>query len=105
MTNDIHMQKYKTKPCTMFFQKSYCKYGNRCIYSHLLIKKNLLSYSYKVSQLVKDLSNDLFTDKMKINKTNCKTHGFKGLIDKEELSFEKISNLLYIYKHRKKLET
>lgn len=34
--NNESMPKYKTKICKMFREKSYCSFGNRCIYQHII---------------------------------------------------------------------
>lgn len=37
-------QKYKTKPCRSFIEKSFCPFGNRCQYTHLVSQNRLLKY-------------------------------------------------------------
>lgn len=36
--------KYKTKPCRSFLEKSYCPFGNRCQYTHVVSQNRLLKY-------------------------------------------------------------
>ena len=37
-------KKFKTKPCRSFIDKSYCPFGNRCQYTHVVSQSRLIKY-------------------------------------------------------------
>lgn len=43
VNNDCN-QKYKTKQCKSFIEKSFCPFGNRCQYTHIVSQNRLLKY-------------------------------------------------------------
>lgn len=52
LVNNNGNQKYKTKPCRSFIEKSFCPFGNRCQYTHLVSQNRLLKYkalNYKLA--------------------------------------------------------
>jgi len=44
LVNNDSNQKYKTKPCRSFLEKSFCPFGNRCQYTHIVSQNRLLNY-------------------------------------------------------------
>ena len=44
LVQNSNNQKYKTKPCRSFIEKSFCPFGNRCQYTHVVSQNRLLKY-------------------------------------------------------------
>lgn len=74
------------------------------MYSHLLERKNPFSYSYLLSIMIRDLTNDLFS----ISKlAGVFRYGIPAMLNNpisDLLINERIQSLLNVYKHRRKIK-
>ncbi len=79
LVNNNSNNKYKTKPCRSFIEKSFCPFGNRCQYTHLVSQNRLLKYkalNYK-------LANGIMIEALKSEHDNFE---FKKLIENAKLN-------------------
>lgn len=72
-------QKYKTKPCKSFIDKSYCPFGNRCQYTHVVSQNRLLKYT----ALNYKLANGIILEALKIENEKIE---FDKLIENVNIS-------------------